>query len=71
MPRYPLCFLCKENYCIERQAEFFAAQSVDQGTTIEWFPICQGHADGWNEGGDWHAPVFRLVISLDRAHNQS
>jgi hypothetical protein len=54
------CLLCEANQGIHRPARFTAAQSRDKGHTVAWFPICEGHADGWNEGGDWNAPVIPL-----------
>lgn len=49
--------LCK--FC-EADATKFGAQSTDLGKTIDWVPICDGHANGWNEGGDWIAPVVPI-----------
>lgn len=28
---------------------------------MSWVSICATHADGWNDGGDWAAPMFVLV----------
>lgn len=39
---------------------FVAAQSVDAGKTVTWHLICSDHRDGWNEGGDWVAPIFKI-----------
>jgi hypothetical protein len=47
-------------YC-HTPATRLAAQSIDQGVTVDWVPICDHHADGWNDGGDWDAPVYILV----------
>lgn len=41
-------------------AEFLAAQSSDQGKTRSWVRICRTHREGWNDAGDWAAPVYRL-----------
>ncbi len=50
----PACVVC------DSAASYVAAQSTDQGETVTWVLICQDHRDGWNEGGDWTAPVYRL-----------
>lgn len=42
-------------------ATFLAAQSTDQGETARWLPVCAAHVAGWNDGGDWDAPVYELV----------
>lgn len=60
MPRlYPPCKFCPQNG-IKRAATFVAAQSTDRGKTVDWVLICVDHADGWNEGSDWTAPMFAL-----------
>ena len=48
------CKLCKAD------ATHIAAQSEDQGVTVTFVPICADEVPGWNEGGDWDAPVFEL-----------
>lgn len=45
----------------ETPAMFIAAQSEDAGRTVDWVLICVYHADGWNDGGDWNAPVIPLA----------
>lgn len=55
-----LCTFCRENSDREAPATHIGAQSTDGGATVTWTPICGTHADGWNDGGDWRAPVFRL-----------
>ena len=42
------------------KAEWLAAQSIDQGKNIRWIPICDLHADGWNDGKDWQAPLYMI-----------
>ena len=49
------CAIDKKN-----PAAYVAAQSTDQGKTITWKLICAGHRQGWNDGGDWAAPVLML-----------
>ncbi len=53
------CHFCNDT------AVFVGAQSEDQGKTVEWFPLCRDHADGWNEGGDWEAPVVTVSDYLE------
>jgi hypothetical protein len=48
---------CK--YC-GKQATHVAAQSSDAGNTIDVVFICKDEVKGWNEGGDWKAPIFEL-----------
>ncbi len=54
------CIFCKINYGIKRKAKYIAQQSEDKGKTITEVPICEGHAEGWNDGGDWKAKVTLL-----------
>lgn len=51
------CEICRNNLGVERPAMFRAAQSTDQGQNRTSVLICEDHADGWNDGGDWDAPV--------------
>ena len=59
MPR-PHCAFCESNHGVTAPARFVAAQSEDQGETIKWVLICTDHADGWNDGGDWNAPMYEI-----------
>ena len=57
----PACEIDAANDGLIVEAEFIAAQSTDQGRTVTWVCVCAGHACGWNDGGDWDAPVFRIA----------
>jgi hypothetical protein len=57
----PLCVFCSHNHGIDAPAEFVAAQSTDAGATVEWVLICGDHREGWNSGGDWRAPCYRIL----------
>lgn len=48
---HPKCKYCNQ------LGPFVAAQSVDQGHTIEWLFLCPSHVDG----GDWDDPIYELV----------
>lgn len=61
MLRRPYCMFCRQNGHDEVPATLLGAQSEDRGRTVSWVAICDTHADGWNEGGDWEAPLFVLV----------
>lgn len=50
----------KCTYC-DNPAAYVAAQSMDQGKTVTWMFVCPPHVDGWNDGGDWNAPVLTLA----------
>lgn len=42
-------------------AQFVAAQSESAGkNSVTWRLICVYHRDGWNDGGDWIAPIYIL-----------
>ena len=56
----PHCIFCEANQGIATPARFVAAQSEDQGETVRWVLICTDHADGWNDGGDWTAPMYEI-----------
>ena len=60
-PPLPKCEICAgtgvDPVCT---AGYVAAQSPDQGKTVAWRLICKFHADGWNEGGDWNAPMYKI-----------
>lgn len=51
-----LCEFCDH----DQLATHIAAQSGDAGKTFDWHLICDDHAAGWNDGGDWEAPAFRI-----------
>lgn len=55
----PHCIFCAEDG-VKTPAAFLAAQSVDAGATVEWVLICRAHGAGWNDGGDWQAPIYRI-----------
>lgn len=55
----PNCIFCNQNG-VRTRATAFGAQSTDCGKTVTWAPICDGHANGWNEGGDWDAPIIQI-----------
>ena len=59
-PTHPACELCLSNAGDTTPATHVAAQSSDQGQTVHWLVICDTHRDGWNDGGDWDAPVFAI-----------
>ena len=52
-------------------AEFAAAQSTDQGQTIDWQLICEDHAHTWNDGSDWEAPVYWIVLGAQLDHDET
>lgn len=54
-----LCVPCREAG-VQNAATYLGAQSVDQGETVTHVRICQGHAETWNDGSDWDAPVVPL-----------
>lgn len=56
----PRCEVCWRSHGMRAPAEFLAAQSSDQGKTRSWVRICRTHREGWNDAGDWAAPVYRL-----------
>jgi hypothetical protein len=41
-------------------ATHVTAQSSDEGVTRTWVLVCVGHAEDWNDGHGWIAPVFKL-----------
>lgn len=49
------CHICT------KQAVCYAPQSVDQGKTLNWLPVCVPHADGWWDGRDWGPIKFVSV----------
>lgn len=53
------CWICRDSG-MQTPAVFKAAQSSDAGKTVTWGFICELHATGWNDGGDWNAPVVRI-----------
>lgn len=57
----------KCEFCSTR-AGAFAAQSDEQGAvgTVTWVPVCDGHLDGWNAGGDWPAPAYQIGAAIPR-----
>lgn len=57
---HPTCHFCRVNQGQQVRAEFLAAQSADRGATVTWVAICAPHAYGWNDGGDWVAPIFAI-----------
>lgn len=57
----PACEIHAKNDGIFHRADFIAAQSVDAGKTVTWVCVCHALTQGWNEGGDWTAPVFRIA----------
>ena len=59
---HPKCIFCTQNG-YNHAASYLAAQSEDRGETVGWVPICTDHADGWNDGGDWTAPMYSLVAT--------
>lgn len=56
----PHCVFCEANHGVKSPAKFVAAQSEDRGVTIQWVLVCADHADGWNDGSDWDAPMFAI-----------
>jgi hypothetical protein len=38
----------------------FAAQSEDGRNSVSWVPVCDAHAEGWNDDRDWDAPIYRI-----------
>lgn len=58
MTRQP-CAFCAQ------PASFECAQSTDAGQTVSWVLACDFHADGWNEGSDWTAPIFQIGRVID------
>ena len=69
------CQACKDSAGESVEAEYLAAQSSDEGKIVSWVLICSGHAQGWNDGGDWVAPCIPLasvplmVQALKDAHS--
>jgi hypothetical protein len=39
---------------------YVAASSDDGGATYNWLIVCEFHRDGWNDDGDWQAPIYAL-----------
>lgn len=64
MTNRPNCEFCD----VPREAAYFAAQSIDQGKTVTWAPTCKFHVHGWNDGGDWEAPIFAIGEPLGAVH---
>lgn len=60
MLRRPICVICEINSGVIAPAKFVAAQSENCGETVDWVLICADHANGWNEGGDWAAPMYTI-----------
>jgi hypothetical protein len=54
------CRFCWANQGASRKATHIAAQSHNEGITITWVPICASEIKGWNDGGDWKAPIYQL-----------
>lgn len=59
-PRKPRCAVCRSMDGSVTPANFLAASSSDEGKTIKWMTICNFHRHGWNDDGDWSAPVYPL-----------
>lgn len=57
MKRY--CPFCKQDG-IKTPSAYKAEQSSDQGKTRTVVYPCDGHGAGWNDGGDWNAPITNL-----------
>lgn len=60
MKKKPRCYFCWHNRSERVDAMYVAAQSDNAGRTVTWKFICADHRDGWNDGGDWVSPVFKL-----------
>ena len=58
--RQPRCKVCWKSDGLWSAAHYLAAQSSDGGHTVSWVTICHAHRGGWNDGGDWQAPVYPL-----------
>lgn len=58
--RRPCCQPCKAGDGVSVPATYLAAQSSNAGKTVHWVRICDDHRDGWNDGGDWEAPIYPL-----------
>lgn len=43
------------------EAVAYAPQSINQGATVSWHPVCQWHADDWWDGADWGPIPFKEV----------
>jgi len=63
MPDYTVC-----QFCAGRPTHV-AAQSTDGGVTVTLVLVCDAHAEGWNEGGDWEAPIYPLSTANERSPN--
>lgn len=57
----PICQFCQDAGIL-RNAMYVAAQSIDGGRSISWCFTCDDHTQGWNDGGDWSAPIYRLEL---------
>lgn len=55
-----LCEICKQ-WGYRGVAKYRAAQSIDQGKTVTWVYVCGGYVVGWNDGGDWDAPIVPII----------
>ena len=69
MPRKTRCRACWESAGITNEALFMAGQSMNQGIGLRWIPVCQDHADYWNDGGDWIAPVISIQDYKTQKHD--
>lgn len=59
--KFPRCYFCWHTHGRRVDAGYLAAQSSNGGKTLVWRKICKDHLEGWNEGGDWQAPVYALT----------
>lgn len=54
------CWCCEQNG-VSNLAFCTAAQSSNQGTTINYGDICAVHAREWNKDSDWIAPLYPIL----------
>lgn len=53
---------CELHLTCANPAEFLVASSSKRGAegSVAWAPACSECLDGWNDSGDWPAPMIRL-----------
>ena len=57
------CEFCEENQGLKVKAVKRVPQSGDEGKTIEFFNVCQFHADTWWDGADWDGRHLEQKLS--------
>lgn len=55
---------CCYDSCDEPTA-YLMPQSVDQGRTVTWQPVCRKDAPYWWDGSDWYSPERVTIVASD------